>query len=113
LTTLQREGYKSELIFIFLADIETAKKRVRDRIARGGHSVWEETIEERFVLGLKLLDLTFRDYDFVSLYLSQEKTIVAIGNIDPPKKSCSRFNELPQTLKRKLPNLNKYFSKYS
>jgi predicted ABC-type ATPase len=49
-------GYHVELIFIFLESVSIAIERVKDRVAKGGHSVDEITIQERFKNGLSLLD---------------------------------------------------------
>jgi predicted ABC-type ATPase len=50
----QSSGYKIELIFICLESADTAIERVKDRVAKGGHSVDEMTIRERFKNGLDL-----------------------------------------------------------
>ncbi len=104
------EGFFTELIFIFLENTDLAKQRVKDRVACGGHSVEEETIEERFEKGIALLDDTFHQYDFVSLYLSKEKIIEAVCNIEPSAKRIVEFQTLPQVLQKKLPKLTQFMS---
>jgi predicted ABC-type ATPase len=62
-------GYKVELAFLSLPDVEMAIKRVAIRVKQGGHNVPEEVIRRRFVHGLtnferyKLLVDSWQLYD--------------------------------------------------
>lgn len=77
-------------------------------MARGGHSVDEETIIDRFDKGLLLLDSTFQTYDLVSLYLSDENQMTAINYIEPSKNNVVEFQAMPPSLIEKLPRLVKF-----
>lgn len=100
-------GYFTELIFMFLRNTDRAIQRVRDRVARGGHSVDEKTIIDRFHKGLQLLDSTYT-YDLISLYLSDENQMMAINYMEPPKNIVIEFQALPPSLIEKLPRLAKF-----
>lgn len=56
----QRVGYKVTLLFIWLDSPETAIRRVADRVAKGGHSIPENTIERRYYRGI---------YNLINLYI--------------------------------------------
>ena len=47
----QKTGYRIKLIFLRLPDVEIAVKRVRIRVAQGGHDVDESVIRRRFDKG--------------------------------------------------------------
>jgi predicted ABC-type ATPase len=47
----QKTGYRIKLIFLSLPDAEMAVKRVRIRVAQGGHDVDESVIRRRFDKG--------------------------------------------------------------
>ena len=47
----QETGYRIKLIFLSLPDVEIAVKRVRIRVAQGGHNVDESVIRRRFAKG--------------------------------------------------------------
>ncbi len=47
----QEAGYRIKLIFLSLPDVEIAVKRVRIRVAQGGHNVDETVIRRRFHKG--------------------------------------------------------------
>jgi predicted ABC-type ATPase len=48
-------GYRFELAFLWLPSADLAVERVRQRVAKGGHDVPEETIRRRYRLGLRNL----------------------------------------------------------
>lgn len=48
----QAAGYRVELIFLRLDDVEEALVRVRERVLQGGHDIPEAVIRRRFVAGL-------------------------------------------------------------
>jgi predicted ABC-type ATPase len=47
------KDYKITLIFVYLKNAELAKKRVRERVLRGGHNIENDVIERRYAAGLK------------------------------------------------------------
>ena len=48
----QKNGYLIKLIFLSLRDVEIAIKRVKIRVAQGGHNVDKSVIKRRFQKGL-------------------------------------------------------------
>ena len=48
----QASGYWVELFFLSLPSVEIAIRRVRERVAQGGHDVPEDVIRRRFAAGL-------------------------------------------------------------
>jgi predicted ABC-type ATPase len=53
LRTLQTEGYRVHLIFLWLESAELAASRVKARVAGGGHDIPEETIKRRYTRGVE------------------------------------------------------------
>lgn len=49
------KGYTVTLLFFWLASVELAKERVRNRVAEGGHDIEPDVIERRYYRGLKNL----------------------------------------------------------
>ena len=47
------KDYKITLIFVYLKNVELAKRRVRERVLRGGHNIENDVIERRYEAGLK------------------------------------------------------------
>jgi predicted ABC-type ATPase len=45
---LRAEGWRVELIYLALPDVEMSKMRVAERVAHGGHNIPTETVERRF-----------------------------------------------------------------
>jgi predicted ABC-type ATPase len=55
--TIQRAkelGYTVTLLFFWLPSTEMAKKRVKERVLRGGHNIPEDTIVSRYYAGKKI-----------------------------------------------------------
>lgn len=48
-------GYKATLLFIWLDSPATARQRVADRVAKGGHSIPDDVVERRYYRGIKNL----------------------------------------------------------
>lgn len=59
LDELRRDGWRVNLIFIWLNNPELAVERVRQRVASGGHNIPEESIRRRYSRGVE---------NFFSLY---------------------------------------------
>lgn len=53
LTDLRREGFKVNLLFVWLNSPELAIERVKQRVDAGGHDVPEETIRRRYRNGVR------------------------------------------------------------
>ena len=50
---LQSDGYKFQLLFLWLRSPNLAVQRVRERVRAGGHDVTEQVIRRRYAAGLK------------------------------------------------------------
>ncbi len=68
--TFKLKGFQVDLIFLGLASIQLAKERVNQRVENGGHFVPENTIEERYYMGLKVHDSEFKKFDLVQIHES-------------------------------------------
>jgi predicted ABC-type ATPase len=52
---LKGDGYRVNLIFLWLDNVDLAIERVRERVRVGGHNIPEDTIRRRYDRGLKNL----------------------------------------------------------
>jgi predicted ABC-type ATPase len=55
LQDMRAAGYRIRLDFLWISDLTIAHKRVRSRVAKGGHDIPEEVQERRFGKGIRLL----------------------------------------------------------
>lgn len=53
LTEMKRTGYRVVLFFLWLADVDVAIARVKNRVRQGGHNVPENVIRRRFESGIR------------------------------------------------------------
>jgi predicted ABC-type ATPase len=51
----QETGYNVTLLFFWLQTVELAKERVQIRVSEGGHNIETETIERRYLNGIRNL----------------------------------------------------------
>lgn len=65
-------GYKINLVYIWLNDIQISFDRVRKRVLNGGHIVGNASIEANFIEGLKNLDEYFDSWDNVYIIDNSE-----------------------------------------
>ena len=57
----KEKGYKIYIFYLWLNSVETAKERVRSRVAAGGHNIPEVDIIRRYNRGIKnLKEILFR-----------------------------------------------------
>ncbi|MBS1663770.1 MAG: zeta toxin family protein [Bacteroidetes bacterium] len=56
----QGMGYKVTLLYIWLDSPDTAKRRVADRVFKGGHSIPDDVVERRYYRGI---------FNLVNLYI--------------------------------------------
>jgi predicted ABC-type ATPase len=104
----RKSGHTTNLVFIALSAVETAIERVKYRVAKGGHSVDEKTIRERFELGLAQLDNTFQHFDVVWLFVSKENENSLIYTLHPILNQVERVGELSSGLQQRLPKLKDF-----
>jgi predicted ABC-type ATPase len=74
--TIQRAkelGYTVTLLFFWLPSTEMAKKRVKERVLRGGHNIPEDTIVSRYYAGKKnLFELYMSNANYWVIYDSSD-----------------------------------------
>ncbi len=56
---LNRQGWRTELIYLALPDVTLSHQRVAERVAHGGHDIPREAIERRFARSLRNLFTAF------------------------------------------------------
>ena len=80
---LRRQGYNSQLIFLWLRSPELAILRVRERVLSGGHDVPDSVIVRRYTRGLKNFRTIYQPLaDVWSVYdnsASPEPTLIGSG----------------------------------
>jgi predicted ABC-type ATPase len=77
-------------------------------VSKGGHSVDENTIRERFAKGLDLLDASFDRFDTVYIYQSVSKLIRGLYILEPKAKRAGLIAPIPTALKSRLPRLTEF-----
>lgn len=78
LNRFKDKGYKVNLIFMLLPDVETSYERVDLRVYQRGHFVDIESIKYNFEYGLKMLKQHFGKFDLLQLFdssLSEKVTL--------------------------------------
>lgn len=76
--SLREQGYKFNLVFLWLPAPELSIARVTERVARGGHHVPDETVRRRFYAGI---------HNFFELYRPLADTWRWYNNSVPPRAS--------------------------
>lgn len=104
------KGYSLDLIFICLESPEIAIERVKDRVAKGGHSVEVATIRYRFDSGLRLLNDCFDRFDMVHIYRSVYNGVEGLAILEPRVNSVTSLAPIPDFLKSYLPNVNAFIA---
>jgi len=51
----KNKSYNVTLIFFWLQTVELAKKRVQERVLKGGHNIETDVIERRYLAGIRNL----------------------------------------------------------
>ncbi|MGN7293522.1 zeta toxin family protein [Rhizobium sp. SAFR-030] len=64
----RQSGYKTQIVFIALQSAELHIQRVRDRVAKGGHHIPDETIRRRFEMSLEKLPLAVPYCDELAIF---------------------------------------------
>ncbi|MBM3579508.1 MAG: zeta toxin [Alphaproteobacteria bacterium] len=74
----QKRGYKVNLFFLRLENVELARKRVKNRVSKGGHNIETEVIERRFKRGLDNLKDYLKIIDTTSIYEASGPELIEI-----------------------------------
>jgi predicted ABC-type ATPase len=70
----QELGYKVNLLFLWLPSVNTALKRVKKRVAQGGHNIPEDTIKRRYKAGISnLINIYIEQVDTAYIAISSAK----------------------------------------
>ena len=78
----KHQGYRVQLLFLWLASLELAKARVRSRVLGGGHDIPTDVIERRYWRGLRYFHNLYRPIvDRWQVYDNSSKspTLIASG----------------------------------
>jgi len=82
--TAKKLGYEIHLRYVGVESPEIAKKRVKKRIAMGGHGVSDDTIDRRFFGAIENFKKIFPYCDTINMYdnsgISMELVATYIGN---------------------------------
>ena len=87
----KQNGYEVTLLYVGIKDADLAVERVKQRVAKGGHGIPEETIRKRFQQSLKNLEIIAPLSDRVELYDNTDSFISVYERKDdhivttPPK----------------------------
>ena len=102
----KNKGYNVTLIFFWLQTVELAKKRVQERVLKGGHNIETYVIERRYFAGIKnLFDIYIPISGVVFIFDNSE----GIYELIAEKKNDSdfsiinnlKYNKLQQNYDRK------------
>jgi predicted ABC-type ATPase len=93
LRALKAVGYEVHLYYLSTDDVEINVARVRVRVARGGHSVPDDKVRERYARSVLLLSLAVRYCDRVVLYdNSRRLQIVGSPEIEVAGRVAGEIN---------------------
>lgn len=85
LLEIQQSGYELHVLYMSTDNIDVLNNRIKERTLLGDHFVKPDIVEERYVIGLKLLNHYFTKPDKLQLFDNSEKTILVAeinrGNI--------------------------------
>lgn len=80
----RKMGYNVKLLFFWLESPEMAKRRVAERVAKGGHNIPEDVIERRYYAGIRnLFNLFMKEVDYWAIFINAKKpmTSIAVGGL--------------------------------
>lgn len=104
-------GYKLELIFFCLDNLEIAQKRVQYRTENNGHFVPDNVIFDRWKAGYKNLNLHFSFFDYILLVDNSSENELPTELFELEKVEGDSFalrlfcHELPEYAKRRFPEI--------
>jgi predicted ABC-type ATPase len=76
---LRSEGWRVELVYLALPDVEMSKRRVAERVAHGGHNIHVDDIERRFGRSLRnLFDVFGTEVDACSCFMNSSASPVLV-----------------------------------
>lgn len=72
-------GYRTQLLFVALANADLHVERVRDRVMKGGHNIPEDTIRRRYDIAFENLVRAIPLSDEIAIFGNSDKSGPAIG----------------------------------
>lgn len=103
-------GYKIEIYFFCLTNLELAEKRVEIRTKNNGHYVNSETIEAKWKEGYKNINQHFTEFDTITIIDNSfaPQIIMEIKRIKDNFYNYNKFVDLlPEYMKRRFPDIYK------
>ena len=88
---LKATGWRVELIYLALADVEMAKRRVAERVADGGHDIKPPDIERRFGRSLDNL--------FGAYAMEVDRTVCFLNTSETPERVFTQTGDQREVLK--------------
>ncbi|MEO6330394.1 MAG: zeta toxin family protein [Ginsengibacter sp.] len=85
------EGYDITFFFIWLDNVELAKKRVATRVHKGGHNIPEDVIERRYIKGIKNLPKYLSEADNWYIYDNSGPEYLLVAKFIEGEKIVSNF----------------------
>lgn len=64
----KEKGYFIEMHYVGVDNVDIAKKRVKERVSKGGHGISEKDIEKRYVETFKNFNKIFKQCDLIACY---------------------------------------------
>lgn len=81
----REQGYRVDLFFLRLPDVETAISRVAARVRQGGHGIPDDVVRRRFVAGLRNFDRVYKSaVDAWAVYDNSGSTPILLQWSEPP-----------------------------
>lgn len=108
-------GYKIEIYFFCLIDIQKAKERVAIRVKNDGHDVAESIIEYKWKEGYKTINQNFQLADYLLFIDNSDDNSVLSPIFDLVKVAQNKFEvnqileTMPEYTQRRLPEVFKLF----
>jgi predicted ABC-type ATPase len=78
-TDARDRGYRVGLIYVSTGDVEITVRRVRERVARGGHDVPESDVRRRFTRSLENAVRLAGDMDYVRIVDNSGASMVLVA----------------------------------
>lgn len=66
--TAKEKGYFIEVHYVGVDTVDIAKKRVKERVLKGGHGIPEKDIEKRYVETFKNFNAILKECDLIACY---------------------------------------------
>jgi predicted ABC-type ATPase len=106
-------GYKIDMHFFCLENIEIAKERVLIRAKNNGHFVEDEIISYKWKEGYKNLNINFEEFDYIS-FIDNSKDDIPEIMFEIEKQEDNTFeltiftSKLPEYIERRFPSIFKF-----